>query len=175
MAGGIAGSVSRTCTAPLDRLKVYLQVLLRWNRSKIYCFFRNLNRMRKAVGALVTCIINCSHFRQVHGTKRSDIKSCFSYLLKEGGVWSLWRGNGINVLKIAPESALKFMAYEQAKRLIRSSSSRELTIYERFVAGSFAGSFSQTIIYPLEVSQNDRRFLNNRLLHIDVRTYSVPK
>ncbi|XP_066961950.1 mitochondrial adenyl nucleotide antiporter SLC25A25 isoform X2 [Macrobrachium rosenbergii] len=116
VAGGVAGMVSRTCTAPLDRLKVFLQV---------------------------------------HGGKQfQGLGNCFRYMLKEGGVRSLWRGNGINVLKIAPESALKFAAYEQAKRMVLQfggSRERELTIYERFVAGSFAGGFSQTVIYPLEV------------------------
>nr|XP_019527268.1 calcium-binding mitochondrial carrier protein SCaMC-2 isoform X4 [Aedes albopictus] len=110
-AGGFAGAVSRTCTAPLDRLKVFLQV---------------------------------------QSTKQR-ISDCLQYMLKEGGVQSLWRGNFINVLKIAPESAIKFAAYEQVKRLIRGNDKRQLSIYERFVAGACAGGVSQTAIYPLEV------------------------
>lgn len=72
-------------------------------------------------------------------------------MLKEGGFSSLWRGNGINVLKIAPESAIKFAAYEKVKRLIRGDEKRQMTIYERFLAGACAGGVSQTAIYPLEV------------------------
>lgn len=59
-AGAVAGAVSRTCTAPLDRLKVFLQVQ----------------------------------------TNRVKIKDCFSYLLKEGGIRSFWRGNGTNKFQI---------------------------------------------------------------------------
>lgn len=58
---------------------------------------------------------------------------------------------GINVIKIAPESAIKFTAYEQVKRIIRGSETRPMSIFERFVAGACAGSVSQTIIYPMEV------------------------
>ncbi|XP_062244532.1 mitochondrial adenyl nucleotide antiporter SLC25A23-like isoform X4 [Platichthys flesus] len=115
MAGAIAGSVSRTGTAPLDRLKV---------------------------------------FRQVHGSFMfsGNVLNSFQFMVKEGGLRSLWRGNGINVLKIAPETAIKFTAYEQIKNVMRGSNeTRTLRVHERFVAGSLAGATAQTAIYPMEV------------------------
>lgn len=73
--------------------------------------------------------------------------------MREGGPSSLWRGNGINVLKIAPESAFKFAAYEQLKRAIKGNDdNRELGVTERFMAGSCAGGISQSVVYPLEVN-----------------------
>ncbi|KAE8620159.1 hypothetical protein XENTR_v10010124 [Xenopus tropicalis] len=111
LAGGVAGAVSRTGTAPLDRLKVLMQV---------------------------------------HGSQGLSILRGLRVMIEEGGVRSLWRGNGINVIKIAPESAIKFMAYEQIKKLIRGQH-ETLRVRERFIAGSLAGAIAQTAIYPMEV------------------------
>ncbi|XP_071947833.1 mitochondrial adenyl nucleotide antiporter SLC25A24-like [Antedon mediterranea] len=113
VAGGVAGAVSRTFTAPLDRLKVILQVI---------------------------------------GSKKQNISliSGFKHMYREGGMLSFWRGNGINVLKIAPETALKFYAYERYKQMLHTEGT-DIQIHQRFVAGSLAGATAQTIIYPMEV------------------------
>lgn len=112
LAGAMAGAVSRTGTAPLDRLKVMMQV---------------------------------------HGTKGdSNMLAGLKKMVNEGGIRSLWRGNGVNVIKIAPETAMKFWAYEQYKKMFTSESGK-LGTPERFIAGSLAGATAQTSIYPMEV------------------------
>uniref|UniRef100_A0A1I8IGT4 EF-hand domain-containing protein n=1 Tax=Macrostomum lignano TaxID=282301 RepID=A0A1I8IGT4_9PLAT len=113
--GGLAGALSRTCTAPLDRLKV---------------------------------------LRQVYGYQHagSSAIKAFRWMLQEGGIRSLWRGNGVNVIKIAPETAIKYTFYDFYKRLLFGGPS-ELQIHQKFLAGSLAGATSQTMIYPMEVAK----------------------
>eukprot|EP01137_Pigoraptor_chileana_P016101 Opistho-2@434 len=108
VAGGLAGAVSRTATAPLDRLKTILQV------------------QKKAA----------------KGAPRQSVWGEFRRLIVEGGFRSMWRGNGVNVVKIAPETAIKFLAYESAKTLFGTpGSTNQPSTMTRLCAGSLAGLF----------------------------------
>eukprot|EP00037_Helgoeca_nana_P020146 m.198849 g.198849 ORF g.198849 m.198849 type:complete len:483 (-) comp25153_c0_seq1:146-1594(-) len=112
LSGAAAGVVSRTCTAPFDRLKVLMQA----------------DGIAKGTGAIT-------------GLRE---------LIRTQGLKSMWNGNGVNVVKVAPESALKFFVYDQVKAVLcRDPSNPQL--HERFLSGATAGAISQTAIYPLEV------------------------
>jgi len=66
----------------------------------------------------------------------------------EGGISSLWRGNGVNVMKVIPETALKYGLYETLKNKFGDA---EPTPGQRFFSGAIAGAVAQTCIYPAEV------------------------
>ncbi|CAG5105287.1 Oidioi.mRNA.OKI2018_I69.chr1.g1993.t1.cds [Oikopleura dioica] len=108
--GGIAGAISRTTTAPLDRLKVFFQV----------------------------------HERST----RKGYLSTLRFMYSEGGLKSLWRGNFVNVMKIFPETGLKFGIFETIKNNFCGA---EPSKTQRFFAGATAGAMAQTCIYPIEV------------------------
>jgi solute carrier family 25 phosphate transporter 23/24/25/41 len=70
----------------------------------------------------------------------------------ESGWKGFYKGNGTNIIKIAPESAVKFWAYESIKRMLCHDSTAP-AIKEKLIAGSAAGAISQTVIYPLEITK----------------------
>ncbi|XP_022276107.1 calcium-binding mitochondrial carrier protein SCaMC-1-like isoform X3 [Canis lupus familiaris] len=115
LAGGIAGTCARTCTAPLERLKTLMQA--------------------QSLEAKNVKIIN--HFIE---------------MVKEGGVISLWRGNGMHVLKIAPETAVKVWSYEQLLKTHLLNTDTEgpglLTLIGYNAFSNFCGQF---ISYPLHL------------------------
>lgn len=114
IAGAVAGTASRTATAPLDRLKVLMQVQ----------------------------------------TTRASIVPAIKNIWREGGFLGFFRGNGLNVLKVAPESAIKFYAYEMLKNAVgdfKGERKEDIGTSGRLVAGGLAGAVAQTAIYPMDL------------------------
>ncbi|KAG9317394.1 mitochondrial carrier [Chiua virens] len=123
LAGGIAGAVSRSCTAPFDRLKIFL-----------------MTRTPEMGGAPVGPKPSVSGIKAIGGA--------VARIYAEGGVLAFWTGNGLSVMKILPESAIKFMTYETAKRAFAKywdhvEDSREISGTSRFLSGGIGGISSQ--------------------------------
>lgn len=89
---------------------------------------------------------------QVYSTRENkmNIFSGIKQMIAEGGFSSMWRGNLTNIIKICPELAIKFMAYEELKGII-AADPQNLQMKERFLAGSMAGAVSQSATYPAEM------------------------
>ncbi|KAI8049141.1 mitochondrial carrier domain-containing protein [Gilbertella persicaria] len=125
-AGGIAGAISRTCTAPFDRLKVYLITQTSYTTAPPIS--------AKNQSAILT-----------------GLKTIYQ---QGGGLRAFFVGNGLNVIKIVPESAIKFYVFETAKsvlaELTHSEDKNAIPVGARFVAGGIAGLCAQFCIYPVE-------------------------
>ncbi|KAI0254397.1 mitochondrial carrier [Lactifluus subvellereus] len=129
-AGGVAGAVSRTSTAPFDRLKIFL-----------------ITRPPDLGGT------SLHPGASVRGAKA--IVSATVRIYAEGGIAAFWVGNGLSVVKIFPESAIKFLTYEASKRLFAQyvdnvEDVREISGTSRFLSGGIGGITSQLSIYPIE-------------------------
>ncbi|ATY61656.1 calcium dependent mitochondrial carrier [Cordyceps militaris] len=136
LAGAIAGGVSRTATAPLDRLKVYLLVNTQSHGETAVAAFKR--------GQPLIALKNAA---RPFGDAIRDV-------YRSGGLRGFFAGNGLNVIKIMPETAIKFGSYEAAKRAFANleghGDPQKINTFSRFTAGGVAGMIAQFCVYPLD-------------------------
>ncbi len=118
-AGAVAGAISRTCVAPMERLKIIFQ----------------------------TQVQLPGQVPKYHGVVQS-----LRLIWREEGVAGMFRGNGINVLRIAPTSAIQFLSFELYKRLWIQWTKQERinSIAERLICGGLTGITALVLTYPLD-------------------------
>ena len=108
VAGGIAGVVSRTVTAPLDRLKVYL-IAQTGVKDEAVQAVRSGAPMQ-ATKLATRPLVEATKALWRMGGIQSMFAGMSFMTLETPGSDNL--GNGLNVLKVMPESAIKFGSYE---------------------------------------------------------------
>eukprot|EP00511_Aplanochytrium_stocchinoi_P002570 CAMPEP_0204827170 /NCGR_PEP_ID=MMETSP1346-20131115/4708_1 /ASSEMBLY_ACC=CAM_ASM_000771 /TAXON_ID=215587 /ORGANISM="Aplanochytrium stocchinoi, Strain GSBS06" /LENGTH=426 /DNA_ID=CAMNT_0051955509 /DNA_START=26 /DNA_END=1306 /DNA_ORIENTATION=- len=125
VAGGGAGAISRTLTAPMERVKVVLQT---------------------------QAVSNIPESQRYKG-----IIDCLLGIPKQQGIIGYWRGNGLNVFRIIPNSAIKFSTFDYYKSVAFPQGESNYEGKEKFVrkmaCGGLAGVSTLVPIYPLDLAR----------------------
>ncbi|KAK4689929.1 vacuolar protein sorting-associated protein 54, partial [Tremellales sp. Uapishka_1] len=121
--GGLAGATSRTVVSPLERLKIILQVQATSAKGK-----------------------------NVAGKAYGGVWSGLARMWKEEGIRGFMKGNGVNVIRIIPYSAVQFVSYGAFKNILKKwSGTEDLSTVSRLMAGGGAGIASVVLTYPLDL------------------------
>lgn len=154
IAGGVSGITSRTATAPLDRLKVYL-IAQTGNATEAVQAAKQGAAVQASRQGLQTLVNACKELWAAGGIRSLFAGECLNIEGRcgEHADHDL-TGNGINVVKVMPESAVKFGSYEASKRAVAKAEGHDdpkrISSVSQFIAGGVAGMISQAVVYPLD-------------------------
>merc|ERR1719478_1561989 len=126
-AGGVAGAVAKTATAPIERVKLLIQT-------------QDANP--KIISGEVP--------------RYTGIVNCFTRVSSEQGFSAFWRGNTVNVIRYFPTQAFNF-AFKDTIKAIFPKYSPKTDFGKSFAvnvaSGGLAGAGSLTIVYPLDYAR----------------------
>jgi solute carrier family 25 (adenine nucleotide translocator) protein 4/5/6/31 len=126
-AGGVSGAVSKTLTAPIERVKLVIQT-------------QDANPRIKS-GEV---------------PRYTGIGNCFSRILKEQGMAAFWRGNGVNIIRYFPTQAFN-LAFKDTIKAMFPKYNKNTEFWKFFgtqlASGGLAGAASLTIVYPLDYAR----------------------
>jgi len=84
-------------------------------------------------------------------TKYTGVIQSLTLIRKEEGLIGYFKGNGTNVIRIFPYSAVQFAAYEWFAKWLLPPGQADLTPMLRLTAGGLAGLTSVIATYPLDL------------------------
>ncbi|KAF9954117.1 hypothetical protein BGZ65_004233 [Modicella reniformis] len=122
-AGALAGLTSVACTYPLDIVRTRLSI----QSAQI----ANTEEAQAALPGIW--------------------KTMAIIYTQEGGVVGLYRGLGPTLMGVAPYVALNFQAYEVLRAYLTPPGETSPSVVRKLLCGALAGSFAQTVTYPLDV------------------------
>lgn len=126
-AGGVSGAIAKTCTAPIERVKLIIQT-------------QDANPLIKS-----------GEVKRYNG-----IVDCFSRVASEQGIGAFWRGNFTNVIRYFPTQAFNFAFKDQIKTLFpkyNKNTDFGKFFAVNMAAGGLAGAGSLCIVYPLDYAR----------------------
>jgi len=125
--GGVSGAIAKTCTAPIERVKLIIQT-------------QDANP--KIMSGEVP--------------RYTGIGNCFSRVYSEQGLSAFWRGNFTNVIRYFPTQAFNF-AFKDTFKAMFPKKDPKTEFFQFFLvnmaSGGMAGAGSLCIVYPLDYAR----------------------
>jgi len=127
LAGGVSGAFAKTCTAPIERVKLLIQT-------------QDANP--KIISGEVA--------------RYTGIVDCFTRVSSEQGVKAFWRGNLTNIIRYFPTQAFNF-AFKDSIKSMFPKADKHTEFAKFFLinmaSGGLAGAGSLCIVYPLDYAR----------------------
>lgn len=125
--GGVSGAVAKTCTAPIERVKLLIQT--QDSNPKI---------------------------RSGEIKRYTGIVDCFRRVSSEQGFKAFWRGNFTNVIRYFPTQAFNFAFKDTFKTMFpKADPKKEFGKFFmiNMASGGLAGAGSLCVVYPLDYAR----------------------
>jgi len=127
LAGGISGAISKTATAPIERVKLVIQT-------------QDANP--KIISGEVA--------------RYTGMGDAFMRITKEQGFGAFWRGNATNIIRYFPTQAFN-LAFKDSIKKAFPKYNKDTQFWQFFgtqlASGGAAGAASLTIVYPLDYAR----------------------
>jgi len=125
--GGISGTIAKTCTAPIERVKLLIQT-------------QDAN----------------PKIRSGEVKRYTGIGDCFVRVYQEQGLKAFWRGNLTNCIRYFPTQAFNFAFKDSIKKLFPKADPKTefgKFFMINMASGGLAGAGSLMIVYPLDYAR----------------------